>query len=438
MSTEHNLKSAERVSLKYGRESLNINLDNSAGSEKIEWKDISPPESSPVKDVDGEIKEKLRNPSGTQALNEMPEPGDKIVIVVSDFTRLVYRTSYFLPFIVEELNRGGASDGDIEILIASGMHRPASEEEKREIVGEEIYSRIAVENHDCEAGDLVHLGESSRGTMIKVNRKAFEADLLILTGGINYHIIAGFGGGRKGIAPGISGYRTIQQNHSLALQKKDRVFPGKLDDNPVALDMRDIAEKLAPDFIFNTVVDGSKNFLGFYAGEMNEAFRKGTEKAADSFGISLKNPFDLVLCSTGGHPKDGQLYQSVKALFNAGLACREGGHIVLVSSCSEGIGPPEFKEWFDAGSPDEIEENLRKNFTMTGYVALRTSQINSQNSVYLISELDPEDVQRMGMIPVQEPENVIDKILADGKKRDDADIKKACVMPQGAMTFPVS
>jgi len=421
--------------LAYGKESFTVTLE-----EEIETEVIEPKSDLALENFQAEFKKALGNPVASAPLTELVHEGEEVVIVASDFTRLAYRTSGYLNLLLDELNQAGIKDENITVVIASGTHRSQNEEEDIAVVGEEVYQRVDIEQHDCQAEDLKNLGNTSRGTEVKINRTVYEADRLILTGGINYHMIAGFGGGRKSILPGVAGYNSIQENHSLALEatadsnfavEATKIRPGVLKGNIVAEDMLEAAQKLEPDFIINVVVNGNKEYLTFAAGDLKEAFIAGTKVAEEAFGIPVADKFDLILTSCGGYPKDIQLYQSIKPLINAGYAIKEGGTIVLFSNCSQGVGNDKFLDWFDYGSPEKIREALHNEFSMLGYVALMAAEISTRNNVILVSELADEVVARVGMIPAASAQ----KALIKAKKL--GEIKKAAIMPQGALTFPI-
>ncbi|MCG8525646.1 MAG: nickel-dependent lactate racemase, partial [Opitutales bacterium] len=311
-------------------------------------------------------------------------------------------------------------------------------EEHRLVVGEEVFSRVKIENHDCQAGDLVHLGYTSRGTEITINRTVYDSERVILTGGISYHLLAGFGGGRKSIAPGVCGYDSIQQNHGLALKDVDSsginpgVVPGVLKGNPVSEDMFEIAEAVKPDFLINVVVNEKKEVIAVVAGDIYEAFEAGCKIVEKAFGIQVHGQSDVVISSCGGYPKDIQLYQSIKGLDNAAYVVKERGVIILASECSDGAGSDDFLSWFKGAGVEEMRAALNKNFTMPGFVALRVAGIMARARVILLSTLPEEVVKGVGMIPAGTPEE------AWAKARHIAgEVKNITYMPHGSLTFPI-
>jgi len=385
---------------------------------------------TPVADMKAGVLAALAAPIGAPPFREVFGRGDRVVIVVSDVTRLWVRSDVLVPTLLDELNAVGIPDGDVAVVFATGDHRGQTAEEHRLIVGDEALRRVRVHDHDCQAADLVDLGRSSRGTPILLNRMVYEAPKLILTGGISYHLLAGFGGGRKSVAPGTAGYATIQGNHGLALKAgPGEIGAGAMAGNPVAADMDEICALAAPDFLLNVVVNEYKEFVGIVAGHWREAHAAGTRMVEEAFGVPIREKADVVVASCGGYPKDIQLYQSIKALDNADYATKEDGSIILVSECFDGPGPEAFLSWFRHDTYAAMSAALHADFTMPGFVALRTKQITESKTVYLVSGLDAATAARVGMRPAASVKGALAAALPAGGGL-------VHVMPHGTLTFP--
>lgn len=420
--------------LAYGKETLSFRLPFSMNVKEIEAK-----ASQAILDIEQAILQALAHPIGSAPLSEVVKPGDKVVIIVSDITRLWVRTDVLLPVLLNVINRAGVPDQDISIVTATGDHRLLTLEEHTAICGAKVLARVTIYDHQCHAQDLVDLGKSSRGTPILVNRRVWEADKVILTGGIVYHSLAGFGGGRKSIAPGVCGYEMIQQNHALALQGggpsgiNPNIETGKMEGNPVAEDMLEIARLVGVDFILNVVVNEKKEFVYLAAGELQLAHLAGCRVTEEIFGINIKEKAELVIVSCGGYPKDFQLYQSIKALDNASYAVQEGGVIILVSECSEGVGSQPFQEFFQDDDVEGMNSRLHADFTMPGYISLKTASICQKSPVILISSLPDELVKQVKMMPAHSPSEAL--LLASqilGRQPE-----SVYIMPHGGNTFPI-
>ncbi len=274
----------------------------------------------------------LRTPIDSKPLAEIVKPGEKVAIVVSDETRLCY-TDQFLPVIVRELNEQGIPDDDIDIVIATGTHRAQTPEEDILVLGEDMIKRFRVHQHDCRDTDnLVYKGTTSRGNKVYINKIVASADRIIATGAVTLHPMAGFGGGRKAIVPGVAGLDTINHNHVLALAEKpgDGCNPdavaAKLEGNPFHEDLMECVEFVNPDFLLNVVLTSEGGLYEVVAGNWKTAFYKGCRDLLEISGIPIRELADVVIASGGGYPKDINLYQGTKSHMNVEMAVKPGGY----------------------------------------------------------------------------------------------------------------
>ena len=140
----------------------------------------------------------------------------------------------------------------------------------------------------------------------------------------------------------------------------------------------------------------------------------------------------MVLASPGGFPWDISLYQSIKTLENASYAAKESGTIILVTECRDGVGPPDWVQWFELGKEEEIEKELRRGFTIPGFIALKTVSITRRFRVILVSRLKTESAGKVGMIPASSIENAI-LVAREGRKVD----ANCIFVPHGSFVLPI-
>ena len=401
---------------------------------KENFKVITPLPHTAPKDASAIIQEALKNPVESKPLRQLPSAGDKVVIVVSDSTRIT-RSEIFVPLILKELNTSGIPDRDITILFGTGMHKEMSLKEKQMVLGEEILSRVEVLCHDAGSKeDMVSMGVTSRGTPVEFNRHYVEADLKIVTGAVVHHYFAGYGGGRKALLPGISSRETILANHRLVFDPgretgvHPRVAPGILEGNPVHEDMVEAAAFAPPHFMLNVVLDMKGNIQEAIGGDYLKAHILGCQKADDIFSVPLLRKADLVVVSCGGYPKDINMIQIQKTLFNASLAVKEGGNIILLAECAGGMGSEHFLNWFSYPSPEAAEKRLRQNFELNGFTALSVMRIARRSPVIMVSELPEDIVRKMGFTPADSLEQAMNIV--------ETDLKQVYILPFGSVTFP--
>jgi lactate racemase len=356
------------VKMKYGHDSVQFGLRESNILGEIAL----------VSQKDNRTEEKiilaaLKQPIGTRRLTEIVQPGKRVCVIVSDVSRLYQKPYLFLPYIVRELNSAGIPDQNIFFLCANGGHRLQSEQERGQILGEQLAGRFRVIDHDCrDDGQMVYTGTTSYGTQVFLNKLALDCDYVVLTGGITTHDMVVWGGGRKAIFPGIASFDAIMKNHALYFER-DSVAYGqrKYDGNLQHLDMLEAAAMVKPCFLFNVIMGEDGDIADAVAGDYQLAHTEGCRIAASRLAVPISQLADVAIVSCGGYPKDADLYLASKCFENPTFLVKKGGYIIFLAECPEGIGFDEVAEVMQNFSTnDEREKYVRENFTMgklTGY-----------------------------------------------------------------------
>jgi len=355
------------ITFPYGKDTDSFHLPLRRGREGVVVQAHSLPALSDLRD---QMAAALDSPISSPPLGGMIGLRDKVVVIINDATRKV-GSHLFLPELVLYLNRSGVADSRITFLVATGSHRAPTEKEVEGLIGPELFGRIRVVSH--EANDLtsmVDIGVTSWGTPVKIHREALAADYLVLTGGIGFHFLAGFSGGRKSILPGISALDTIGANHRLVLDAGSNAGPGIMDGSPVSEDMMEAVGLVRkPIFLINVVLNEEGEIGAVFAGDWRAAHRAGCRLVTDKFGLDAPVPVDRVIASAGGYPKDINLYQGFKGLFTAIEGVRDGGEVVFLAECRDGTGDEDFFRFaLQETSREAKEENLRRGFTNARYV----------------------------------------------------------------------
>ena len=338
------------------------------------------------------------------------------MIITSDITRYT-GSELYLPLLVERLNQQGIPDSDIEILIALGIHRKQTDHEHQKILGR-LYGRIRVTDHDCDDHDgLTLIGTTSNGIKVSINRRAVEADHLILTGTIGFHYFAGFGGGRKSVLPGIASRKACMASHFTVLNpgdgsgKNPLATTGNLEGNPVHRAMVEGCALAEPAFILNTVLSADKRIIAVFAGDWRLAHEAGCRFYRENFGYPLAEKGDLVIASCGGFPKDINLIQAHKSMEYAAQALKDGGVMILLAECRDGFGNGTFFNWFRHKRLDEFEAALRAQYEINGQTAYSLLQKAQRFRIILVSQFPAQQVEAMGMIPAQSLDEAMDIAL---------------------------
>jgi nickel-dependent lactate racemase len=347
---------------------------------------IEPKEKQSVADPRAEVEKALREPIGTGPLSKIVKPGDTVAIVVNDATRAT--PSYLMvPPLLDELNQAGIKDESITIIFGCGTHRAVRPDEMKKLVGEEVLERVKVVNHDHKSDDLVYIGKTAKfGTKVYVNKIFAEADRRILTGNVELHYYAGYGGGRKSVLPAVSGAETIQSNHAMLLNPKART--GVLEGNPIHEDMMEAAELAKVDFILNIVTNGKNELVKAFAGDLEQAFYEGVKLVDEMYKVPIERRGDIVLVSPGGHPLDIDLYQAYKGVDNALDAVKRGGVMILLAECPEGHGHDVFYEWMTKmDGVKEMEKNIKRRFRLGGHKAYYLMKAVQKAQIILASTM---------------------------------------------------
>jgi nickel-dependent lactate racemase len=394
------------VHLKYGQGAQSVYLPG-----EIACETLMPNGLSPLADPTAAVLDALRHPIGTPPLRQIVRAGERVAVLVNDITRLVH-SEVFLPLLLDELNAAGVPDRDIFVVFALGIHRRQTVEEQHRIVGEEVAQRIALYDHDCyHEQNLIHIGRTSRGNEVWINRKVHEADRVILTGEIIHHLIAGYSGGRKSLVPGVAGEGTTTFNHRFILDPRCR--SGVLDGNPVHEDLMEACRMFDPDFLLNVVLNPRGQLVRVVAGHYEHAHRVGCQTVDRIYRVAIEKPYDLILASAGGFPFDIDLRQAHKGMENAARALRAGGVLVYFAECRDGAGHQAFEEWVGKlSSSAEMERDLRSKFVVGGHKAYWVVRLGENARIYLFSRLPDEFVRRCHLHPASAPQAVIDAELA--------------------------
>jgi len=391
-----------RLEIPYGDGKELVELPDENVEEVVYPKDVPTPDKASV------VLNAVRNPMKSRPLKEFLEGGKEILVIVNDATRPT-PSGKIIKTIWKKLE-----GKNVKYLVANGMHREPTEEEYRYIFGE-MWEKVKpyVYSHDSKASPTVTLGVSKNGTVLKLNKMVADADRIIPISSVEPHYFAGYTGGRKTFLPGVSAYETIEQNHKLALSMDAQAL--RLDGNPVNEDMEDAmrALKNKPIFAIQVVLNKHHGTCAAYAGDLREAFRKATKKADEVFVVPIKRKADIVVAVTA-FPYDIDLYQSQKALDNSKYAVKDGGVIILVSACRDGVGPPNFLNLLaSASTPKDALEKIAHEYKLGYHKAAKMAEIGLSCSMLAVTKLDPDVARKAHLTPVNSLQEAIDRSLRD-------------------------
>ncbi len=411
-----------RVTLAYGRDGLLLDVPDGAEV-------VVPEEPVPLDDEGAAVREGLASPSSGPGLAELVRAGERVVVVFPDITRPMPNTTV-LPPLLEALAQAGAGPGRVELVCATGTHRPATIDELTALVGREIVERYPIHQHDSDDGDHVGVGEVD-GVPVLLDRRYVEADLRILTGFVEPHFFAGWSGGPKGACPGLAATSTILEAHSPARIADPAATWLATSGNPVHEFVAAATALCPPHLSVDVTIDTQRRLTGVFVGPLPEGHRAACSFAARHVTQVVPGRFDVVVSTNGGHPLDRNLYQSVKGLAAAERVVAEGGIIVMAAACGDGL--PDDGAFARILRAAPSVEDLRRP-TGAGTVDLWQAQVLGRvlerADVRLFSEgLDDDEVRSARMEPVGDVGSAVASALAERGPG-----ARLCVLTQGPLT----
>jgi nickel-dependent lactate racemase len=349
----------------------------------------------------------LREPNGPK-LTELVDSDDTVAIVVTDITRAT-PDDVLVDALLAELERVGVYREQVTIVVGLGLHRPMTDDELTEMLGE--HADLAV-NHDPE--DTVEVGEVD-GTPIKLNRRVAKVDRVLSTGMVEPHQYAGFSGGGKTVAIGAGGEPLIRYTHGPDMLSLGGVRLGAIEDNPFREAVDEAGDLCGLDFCLN-VTHGPAGILDVAAGLPRLVVRELAESAQEALSVEVDDEYDAVVAGVGA-PKDANLYQATRAatyvLLGANNPLREGGRVVvpaeLPEGAGEGTGEKRFYKWLSgADSADALYEEMRSGYEPGAQRAFVVARALRNHGVYVTNSEAPDVVEECLMHARESVENAIE------------------------------
>lgn len=393
---------------------------------------IIPAKVEPTPDPITMVQQAIREPLGDSGLDLTNV--NTITIAINDKTRPVPHDA-LLPPLLARLESLGAPRESITFIIATGSHPPMPPEEYPMILPDDIIANYQVICHDATDDDsLVHLGNTTRGTPVYINQHFMDADLRVVVGNIEPHQFQGFSGGVKSAAIGLAGKATIRHNHAMMTMDDARL--GRYEHNPAREDVEEIGRMINVHFALNVVLNVEKRIVQVVAGHPKDVMHAAIPTVRRIYQVPVAAPFDLIVASPGGHPKDINLYQAQKALAHAALVANDGATVVLVAACPEGSGSPGYEQWMThpkMTSHNAVIERIKhEGFRIGPHKAFLLSRDATRLNVLFVSEMDPDLARRLLLRPAESLDEAIGEALANLPPQ-----ARIGIMPVANATIPV-
>lgn len=418
-----------KTKIAYGETGLEIELPDDRTTV------ITPAHRAPAADPVGAVRAAMREPISGPPLREIAARRGTVAISVCDGTRPQPRR-VVIPTLLEELD-GLVDLDDVVILIATGTHRGNTDEELREMLGEEVVDRVRVVNHDSrDDASLSWVGELGAGVPVWLNSEWVDADIRITTGFVEPHFFAGFSGGPKMVAPGLAGLETVLTLHDATRIGDPNARWGVVEGNPIHDDVRAIAAATGVDFTLDAIIDDRKQLVQAFGGGLAETHRAACAVAKETAMQPVPSRFDVVVTSGSGYPLDQNLYQSVKGMSAAAEVVEPGGTIICAAECRDGF--PDhglYREELTAAPspqalldeimareqtvPDQWQIQIQARIQVAARVIMHTSHLTDRELADAHLE-QTDDISR----------EVARALEAAGPRA------RVCVLPEGPQTIP--
>jgi nickel-dependent lactate racemase len=413
-----------RVRLAYGRGDLVVELPGSARIDVLEKQPVPP-----LADPEGALRAALAAPIAVAPLRELARGKRDAVIVISDRTRPV-PNARLLPPLLDALREGGLPPAAVTLLVATGLHRPCTRDELDEMLGAELAHSLRIVQHDArDAESHVALGHSSGGLPIRIDRRFAQADLRIVTGLVEPHLMAGYSGGRKAVCPGLAAVETIRIAHGAAMLE-GRIGPGLVDGNPLHAQLVEVARRVGVHFCVNVALDRERRIAAIHCGDVERSHERAMEFVRGESLVSLDEPADLVVTSGGGDPLDATFYQSLKGVSTASGIVKPGGAILLCAALQEGVGSPSFEALLrESPGVSDFEDRLADEgrFAVDQWMVQHLCQAHRRARVLLYTDgLPLASASGLLVEAVGSPEEGIARALAGVPARP-----RIAILPQG-------
>ena len=352
---------------------------------------------SPLSDPETAIQSAIAHPVGKRRLSNFPLEST-IGIAINDKTRPIPQPNP-LRFLLDTLVEAGFVQKNIKIFICSGTHTPLAEEDLSEILSRDIIKHHRIIVHDCDKSPLISLGKSNYNTPIFINEDYYNCDLKMCVGNIEPHHFMGYSGGVKTAAIGLAGRETINRNHGMLTHPQAR--SGVYHLNPMRQDIEQIGKKIQIHFCLGSVINEEKKIRKILWGEPIPVMKAAIPHIKQNFVKTVSHPYDIVIASPGGYPKDINLYQAQKGLTHAARITKYNGWVVLLAACTEGSGSQRYEEFIQAANSNQsvIKEFKIGFFEVGPHKAFQIAREAVKVNLILVSDLPPKKVKTWKITP---------------------------------------
>ncbi len=378
--------------LPYGKSHLTFHLPDSF---KVDT--LLPESMQPIEDVKHIVHQALTDPLGNRNLEDFIGAAS-VGIAINDKTRPISKPNP-LPYLLEHLEKLDFPKEAVTLFVGSGTHKPMSEEELHQILDDDIIAQYRIVVHDCDQSPMVQLGITTYQTPVWVNEAFYNCDLKITVGNIEPHHFMGFSGGVKTAAIGLVRRDTITANHAMLTM--DQARSGLFYVNPMRRDLEEIGQKIGIHFTLGTILNENKEIIQLLFGSPTSVMKAAIPLIRSLFGVTVPAPYDLMIASPGGSPKDINFYQAQKGLTHAARITKDGGWVLLLAACPEGSGSPAYEDYIQSvESHQAVLDDFKSGFFQVGpHKAFQIAREAVRVNIVLVSDIPPDLVKNWKITP---------------------------------------
>jgi nickel-dependent lactate racemase len=398
---------ARYLSVPYGHETLDFIVQPHFDLDTVESGTATP-----VGDLAAQTRRVLDSPLGSPSLRQLAADARRraggrarAVIAVTDLTR-GSPDAILVPPLLADLNAGGIPDTDITVIVAVGLHRATTDDEKREKLGGVVDRVRVIDSDGNDPAKWADLGTIPPYDVPGFTQKIVkDADLVIATGIVEPHQYAGYSGGRKTVAIGCCGEPVITATHGMRFLEDPGVRLAKIEGNPFHETVREIARRAGLRFCLNVVTDDRERVVAVAAGDPDAVLADLVAKAAALYTRPIAKQYDIAIAGVG-YPKDVNLYQASRAATYLRFApvpvVREGGAIIIPAQLPEGAGEGAGEQRFlaaleRAASPAAVVEEARRHFAGGEQRAVMVA-LTLQHCAVIVAASEAPEVVRLAKL----------------------------------------
>ncbi|MGC4117690.1 MAG: lactate racemase domain-containing protein [Myxococcales bacterium] len=405
------------LSIRYGTETLP--LPPSVEGLAVLAREEPPPLADPLAALRAALNQPVAGPTLEQHLAGRRRVG----VVLPDGTRP-------LPTMLIEELLDALGTVPQAVRIANGTHRRTTPAEHQAMLGRHFGKVEVGDRATDDPASHIALSAPDRSIAASIDRVAAGCDALVLMGPMAFHYLAGFGGGGKLIAPGLSDRATAEFVHSACLAAEGGRHPlaraGVIEGNPLRDRLEIVCRAAPPQFYVIPLLDSAYRPVAFFAGERSATFRAAAQALSAAYGVGCRRHSTVIACA-GGHPYDIDFVQAHKAWEMANAACKPGGTIVWVARCPEGL-PPRHRAFLEKHrTAAAMESALRERFDIAAHTVWAARAKGEQRRVLAVTELPREVVTGLGMEPTESLEAALRSVSLDD----------ALLLPLGSRFLPI-